>query len=382
MKQLIWTILGLCVILNSCTNALDGYEWLEGTWTGEIPHHVVVKITPTYFQAVNDIHDTNMNINEAKRQSYTIKMVNSFIGDVMAICPKDGAEEFYIDENKKAVYWLYDFDQKIYLNKKSNVNPVHTIDVLDIDNNTNFNIVKFKKDAVFHGDYWFSEIGEMVTDGKWWGTGKYKSNGYYTYHRFNSTQYTCTFLDDNEVKGEDGYGDNIAFGKAIRDKSRSSLPEQDGYYVLDLRQWEGYVPLYFPYSKEYICSNFRRGDIVFEYIETDTQTKRHYSTPNNGLPTSTSTQTNRSNSATGDYSWIYGTWRLDINGDSIILSFNSSGMYILSFYGAYGKNSETGVYDILGDRIKLTSSQDRYSSYIYIEGHSLKDSDGHYYRKR
>ena len=85
---------------------------------------------------------------------------------------------------------------------------------------------------------------------------------------------------------------------------------------------------------------------------------------------------------TEDYSWIYGTWRLDTNGDSIILSFNSSGMYILSFYGAYGKNSETGVYDILGDRIKLTSSQDRYSSYIYIEGHSLKDSDGHYYRKR
>lgn len=83
---------------------------------------------------------------------------------------------------------------------------------------------------------------------------------------------------------------------------------------------------------------------------------------------------------TTSYDWLYGTWRLSVDGETHIVSFAENGVYIESFQGYYGNTSESGSYTVLSGKVKLDSG-DGYPSYIEIEGKRLK-SDGRYYTKR
>ena len=85
-----------------------------------------------------------------------------------------------------------------------------------------------------------------------------------------------------------------------------------------------------------------------------------------------------------DYSWIYGTWKLSIDGEEHIIGFSENGIYISTFNSPYyGRSTETGYYSIepQNNCIRLKANGEKYSSYIEIDGKRLKEN-GHYYRKR
>lgn len=264
-------ILFLSTIL-SCSNSypLKGYEWLKGQWFIYQSNGMwgIVAIDDTTYQSINSSYNNSMyDIYKAESLPISIAKITSYTGmDILALNSTDGSVG--IDEESKQVFLLVD-DTIMYLNKvPKDKNVSYIADVCVIDNNTKFNIVKFKKDVLFRKDYWFSEVGGLVTDNEHWTSGTLYDMGYYTFHRFNMTQYTCLYSDSSvdAKRGEDGYGRNMMYGTAVRDADRCTLPEENGYYILDLRDWEGYVPLYFPYSRDYILDNFRQGDIIFEYV--------------------------------------------------------------------------------------------------------------------
>ncbi len=152
------------------------------------------------------------------------------------------------------------------LEKKSTEKSHSEIDILDMNNTTPFNIIKWKVDYSSNVyDAWFSEKSGLITDSRGWTSGMSESMGWYALHRFNRKQYTCNYLHSTNSLGKDGYGDNLGVKKAVRDRERNTLPIENGYYVLDLRDWEGYKPLYLPYSQEYLKSKWQRGMIKFEY---------------------------------------------------------------------------------------------------------------------
>lgn len=141
-------------------------------------------------------------------------------------------------------------------------------DILEMDNSIPFNIVKWNVDyqcAIY--DAWFSEKIGLITDNNSWMRGMSEEMGWYALHRFNRRQYTCNYLHTPESLGEDGYGGNIEENVAVRDMEYSTLPIKNGYYVLDLRQWQNYKPLYLPYSKEFIANTWKEGMLLFEYKE-------------------------------------------------------------------------------------------------------------------
>jgi hypothetical protein len=150
--------------------------------------------------------------------------------------------------------------------KKSTEKSHSEIDILDMNNTTPFNIIKWKVDYSSNVyDAWVSEKSGLITDSRGWTSGMSESMGWYALHRFNKKQYTCNYLHSTNSLGRDGYGDNLGVKKAVRDCERNTLPIVEGYYVLDLRDWEGYKPLYLPYSREYIRSHWSHGMIKFEY---------------------------------------------------------------------------------------------------------------------
>lgn len=256
----------------STTNPLKGYEWLEGTWFAQDDYFwgKIIIDKSTYKVVSNNWNSDISEIDEVEAKPISIASIYAPIFDKDMIALNSADCYVGIEPSTHQVYLNLGEYTTLYLNKitsSSHPKRHYSIDVRNMDNSTKFNIVKFKKGVRFRTDYWFSEVGELVTDNEWWATGRLKSDGYYTYHRFNATQFTCTFLDRNAVKGADGYGGNVDYGIALRDVNRSILPEEDGYYILDLRDWEGYVPLYFPYSRSYILENFHSGDIIFEYYE-------------------------------------------------------------------------------------------------------------------
>lgn len=81
-----------------------------------------------------------------------------------------------------------------------------------------------------------------------------------------------------------------------------------------------------------------------------------------------------------DYSWVYGTWELTIDGETHTICFLENGVYTEHFRGYYGSNSESGTYAIQSECIKCDSG-DGYPSYIDIDGKRLA-SNGKYYRKK
>ena len=124
MKQVIQRIL-LVVLLSitatSCktaVNKLQGYEWIEGQWGGDAVQQVFVNITPQYYQIVGEMWDDEMDIAKAEKKSYSIKILhNATLGDLKGICDGEDSATIYIDESNKSIFWIYDFDKKIYLSK-------------------------------------------------------------------------------------------------------------------------------------------------------------------------------------------------------------------------------------------------------------------------
>ena len=80
-----------------------------------------------------------------------------------------------------------------------------------------------------------------------------------------------------------------------------------------------------------------------------------------------------------DYSWLYGTWQLTIDGETHTICFLSSGICTEHFSSPYGSNNETSRYTIESNSIKVDCG-DGYPSYIGIDGKRLK-SNGRYYTK-
>jgi hypothetical protein len=253
-------------------NEPSSYEWLEGTWASQNRYEwgEVIIDKSTYRVVSSNWNEDVSEIETQEAQPISIDYVSNYITGQSMIALDSTNYCIGIAPSTQEVYLILGEYTGLRLEKipsGTHLKRYYSVDVIDMDNSTPFNIVKFKKSAFFRSDYWFSEVAGMTTDGEWWGSGTLKSDGYYTYHRFNSLQYTCSFVDHRYVKGDDGYGGNVAYGIALRDVFRSTLPEENGYYVLDLRDWEGYVPLYFPYSYSYIYENFNPGDIIFEYQE-------------------------------------------------------------------------------------------------------------------
>lgn len=131
------------------------------------------------------------------------------------------------------------------------------VDLREIDNNTPFCRAAYNVDYGEGGDYWMSEKPGLNKN--WdWGGGTEEDMGYYTYHRWNGSQVTCIFssvLSDEIVdgyeestRGEDGFGGKIYYGLAIRDYERDQLPQMEingsNWYVIDYRDFQGYIPLY------------------------------------------------------------------------------------------------------------------------------------------
>lgn len=139
-------------------------------------------------------------------------------------------------------------------------------DVSEMDNTIPFNIVKWRVNYSFPlVDAWFSEKSGLVTDNRHFTGGMSEEYGWYALHRFNKVQYTCNYIRTSNSLGKDGYGATVGLWKAVRDIPRNTLYVEDGYYILDLRKWENYKPLYLPYSKEFIKTKWAKGMMKFEY---------------------------------------------------------------------------------------------------------------------
>ena len=115
-----YILLIVSMLIVSCGNSkLKGYEWLEGVWESDEYFYMSVNITQEYMQSINGLLDGegNKNIYSAPKDGYSIEIVhNYFLGDIKAINQEQGTQ-FYIDEAKKSIYYIYDFDQKVYLTK-------------------------------------------------------------------------------------------------------------------------------------------------------------------------------------------------------------------------------------------------------------------------
>ena len=117
-------LLCLSLMLTSCVeqskSKLEGYEWVEGKWESNDYPQVYVKVTPQYYQFVGELWDEDMNLNNAEKKDYSIQIEsNEYLGDIKGIIERGGAATIYIDEGKKSLYWIYDFDQKVYLTKNT-----------------------------------------------------------------------------------------------------------------------------------------------------------------------------------------------------------------------------------------------------------------------
>lgn len=136
MKKLFYSIvsiIGLTMFITSCgnssNNALKGYEWLEGRWVTEDAHlyghnnklldymYNCIIITEDYCQytSYNEDNEVITDLKQKPKQSLSIEIENNpFIGDTKIVA----GTGYYIDEAKKQLFFIYDFDQKCYMVKK------------------------------------------------------------------------------------------------------------------------------------------------------------------------------------------------------------------------------------------------------------------------
>lgn len=105
---------------NSSNNALEGYEWLEGRWVTENMssdyEYSCAIITKDYCQYTSHLWDGEVITDLSGQPKLPVKIelkYDPFMGDVKAVC--EG--RYYLDEARQQIYWVYDFDQKMYMEK-------------------------------------------------------------------------------------------------------------------------------------------------------------------------------------------------------------------------------------------------------------------------
>ena len=143
------------------------------------------------------------------------------------------------------------------------------VDIRTIDNNTPFYNVAWK--ASWPGstviDSWFSEKSGLTTDNNSWTNGTTNAMGYFTYHRYNTNQYTCTF--DPQYKT--GNGSNVEYGVSVANGERNTLPvisiSGKNYYALNISDWNYWVPLYAPFSTSVLQSDRFKVGAIMVYLK-------------------------------------------------------------------------------------------------------------------
>ena len=112
-------------LFSSCggRDALKGYEWLEGKWVDEgylykgydHDYHSVI-ITKNYFQSAASLTDDEMIIDPASKPKKKLSIETTKEGWLNGI---KSFHDYYIDEERQQIFWLYDFDIKHYMTKVS-----------------------------------------------------------------------------------------------------------------------------------------------------------------------------------------------------------------------------------------------------------------------
>lgn len=124
MKQIltIMLMLGISFTLSSCSDkksAIDGHEWLEGKWITEDLEssglYNCVIVGKDYFQYASEIEDGEVVTDVASKPKKEIEINIYFNHSLQSDVKVFG--DYHIEEGKKQIYWLYDFDQKIYMKK-------------------------------------------------------------------------------------------------------------------------------------------------------------------------------------------------------------------------------------------------------------------------
>ena len=100
-------------------HSLKGYEWLEGKWEdrgefGERYHlYKNILITKKYYQ---QIYDEEGAVEDQPRQKIAIRDAKDKNSESLEKQYKS-IGNFHIDEETQRLFWIYDFDQPIYLTK-------------------------------------------------------------------------------------------------------------------------------------------------------------------------------------------------------------------------------------------------------------------------
>ena len=250
-------------------------------------------------------------------------------------------------------------------------------DATEMDNTIKFNVVKWNVNySCSYLDRWFSEKPGLVTDSMSWLSGNNEDWGYFTFHRFNQGSYTCNYVRTRETKGNDGYGANTNISK--RDAPYSSLKRVGDYYVLDLREFKGYVPLYLPYSKEHNRKVWQKGALIFEWYD-DSSAGR---TASSSQLTSTSIETATSNAAekANESAWLVGTWTVntrEFGRISLIISGNGQ-------TGRLNFDGEKGSYEVKGSEIRCHidgDPKDLITVFKIHPGNRIYFGEGYYFNK-
>lgn len=127
------------------------------------------------------------------------------------------------------------------------------VDITTIDNNTPFTAVRWKSNWNL-GDTWFAESSGLTTDYMGWtdGTSQY---GWFSAHRMNSNEYSCSFIHSGDSYWNDEgaiYQDHVKDTIRAAEGYYDSTITIDGetYYEIDFTLWSGgtNVPLYAPYA--------------------------------------------------------------------------------------------------------------------------------------
>ena len=138
------------------------------------------------------------------------------------------------------------------------------VDVKTIDNNTPIYDVAWTNEDwgsedICYGDRWFCEGSGYTTDNDYWEGGPARKEQ----HRFNCIYqyFCCSFLP--EYDDEDS-----GYGKSVFDYPITDLPQENVITIsgktcrkLDAESWDGFKPLYLPYSQSAIASYFYDGKI-------------------------------------------------------------------------------------------------------------------------
>ncbi len=115
-------ILGVGVMLSSCESkksAIDGYEWLEGKWvtadcTIDLFYNCVI-ITPDNYKMTSFSIDGGVVTDLTDKTPEVLKIETSYVSALES--DFKSFDMYYIDEQKQQIFWLYDFDAKVYMEK-------------------------------------------------------------------------------------------------------------------------------------------------------------------------------------------------------------------------------------------------------------------------